>query len=518
MGRAVIRVLAVVLMVMIVAVPRAGLALDPVCLSTYIQAVVAGDLDAARACWRPADLARSSRLDIRYLDQPLKVDGDSPLWRALAGLRAGTVSHDLEPPQPVTGGLLAGSAAQTLVLWQDAQTTRFTYHLVETPDGWRLTSPVGLVCERGPARSGAFVTAYDRRPDAPAALPAFLVAQLDSCVQEMAGRLGIDRDRLDLLREKKLGYLLAAPDDVALLAGAPTVGIANLQQDVVVTSHPCHAHELAHLVMSAWLSELPLFTEPLLQEGAAVALGGRWGRHRRVLDRLGRTTLGDDFVALDDLLARGSFLAQGADLSYAPAGVFVSYLLETYGGEKLRAAYLAVSGTASDVAGWTGDDVKTRLARALGTSWDEVASAFAAYVAEAPTPPIRPGSVDAAGDTLTAGDLRVVLVRTDAAVGVTISSPGARARGVILFGGGATAGANALFAEQCPGRPYRGESRLLVFSPQEAKLYDLRTQMLVALHAEGFWPSVTFADAAGRTLRFTVDAALWPAEPAVLAD
>lgn len=367
-----------------------------------------------------------------------------------------------------------------------------------------MTRYVGLVDARSAVGTGA-------APDRAAAL-------LDSCVAAIAERLALaaaDRERLAV---GKFGYLLTDPDEVERLASAPTVGVANLQQDVVITSHPCHAHELAHLVAHAWLRDLPPFMLPLLQEGTAVQLGGRWGRHPRVMERLGRTSLSGGWVTLDDLLTRDGFQAQPADLTYAPAGAFVGFILQQYGARGLRAACLAAGGDAESLSRLDADAVKTRLAGALGTDWRTLAEAFAEYAAAPVSSGILPGWGSAPAATMprtASGRLQVTIDDADAAdaVGIEVRAMDVDAvAGAILFGGGAAdAPSNALFSEHFPGRVYRGESHALVFTQDEAKLYDYRLQMLVALHAEGFWPSDSYLDEGGARLRFRVDRALWPA-------
>jgi hypothetical protein len=346
----------------------------------------------------------------------------------------------------------------------------------------------------------------------------------------MIAALGFTEPAEARLARGKLGYLLLDPADVERLAGAPTVGVANLQQDVVVTSHPCHAHELAHLVVNAWLQDLPLYMLPLLQEGTAAHLGGRWGRHPRILDRVGRTTLTGGLVTLDDLLTRDAFLRQPADLTYAPAGVFAGFLLRNHGPTGLRAACLAVSGEAATVSSWSADQIRTKLATALGTTWDELAGAFARWLAAPASAGIRPGTVSATVPvvgTLAGEHLRIEIADDASAgeVGVAIDASEDAPAGAILFGGNADARAdesampaNPLFAEHFPGLAYTGQSHALIFTRDEAKLYDYRLQMLVALHAEGFWPSTTYAAAGGGGLRFAVARDLWPTGPRRLVE
>lgn len=494
-------------------------------LRRYLAAVETGDLEEAVRHWRPVDVTAAARLGVRYSDQLLKVDLSSPLWRLVVALNTGEATCTTTPPVRITDGRLAGTIGQVLLVQYGREQVEFPYYFTPVADQWLLTSTVRLVAEQAPAAPGRFVEIYDRRPETSPNVPEVQVAPLDSCLIAMATRLGVGPGPMARLEREKFGYLLASPADVELLAGAPTVGVANLEQDVVVTSHPCHAHELAHLLLNFWLEELPLFTLPLLQEGAATCLGGRWGRHPRVLDHLGRTVLTDGFVSLDQLLTRRDFHAQSADLTYAPAGVFFCFLLDRYGSDGVRRAYLAGSGTAAEVSTWDAEMVMERLAGALATSWDDLAATFASYVTEPAQIAIAPGgfpgpwsvvTFSARGERLRLSgiddlDRTAVVFRVGADAGV--------AAGAVLFGGGAAAGQpNNLFTEHFPDREYHGESHGLLFSPQEVKLYDYRRQMLIGLHAQGFWPSEEFTDEAEGTLRFRVRKDLLPAGAWVLVE
>lgn len=484
-------------------------------VATYLAAVVAGDTVAASSCWRASDVAGAARLGTACRDLPLKVDGDSPLWWARP--RTPAVAPPSRRHAPVAAA--DGTVTVALVVGDRADTTRFVYHLARERGAWRLASPVALAAEAvGEPAEGRFVRLHGVGAASGGLVPAAgraLVAALDSCVAAMLDRLGAAADLRTRLEAGKLGYLLLPPAEVARLSGAPTVGVANLQQDVVVTSHPCHAHELAHLVVNAWLRQAPAFMLPLLQEGVAVHLGGRWGRHPRVLERVGRAAIDAGWVALDDLLEREAFGGLPADLSYAPAGVFAGHLLDTFGAEGLRRACLAASGTLPEVAGWGSDAIRQRLADALTSDWDTIAEGFARRAAGPAgtglsaglTGPLPVTATETCGDghcfTIAAGGTAVDIVFT--------AAPGGPAEGALLFGGSdAPAGPNALFAEHFPGRSWQGQTHGLLVSPDEARLYDYRLQTLVALHAEGFWPDPAWRDPRTGAFAMHIDRALWP--------
>jgi hypothetical protein len=484
----------------------------------YVRSVGAGDLERAATFWRPSDLEAASRLGIAHpREMLLKVDSDSPLWAVqptlLDSVRA---DYTFGPPVRLQSGPLAGNV--TIVLQVHGDDGRRTKQYLFQPDGeggWLLASRARWIAEQGPGTPGRFVRVFERRPGMPWSLPPHLVADLDAAVETMAGRLELSPDRLAVLEREKLDYLLAAPPVVAYLAGGPTVGVANLQVDMVVTHHPHHAHELAHLLVNAWLGEPPLWTIPLLQEGLSTHLGGRWGRSARVLDRVGRQALQSGLVTLDELLAAADFRVRSADLTYAPAGVFAGFLREVHGADGLRDAYLAVSGTADEVGGWSAAEVRRRLGEALGMPWEEVAAAFAAHVAAPdgpaglrPAPARWPGD-DGGTDVLLRSPRHVVRggAGADEVLRLEFTAAAGAVDAAILIGG-ATGGdaaeeaagsaGNPLFAEHFPGRTYRGETHALIVDRHEARLYDYRRLTLVALHSEGFWPGDAAAPFARR--------------------
>lgn len=484
-------------------------------VASYLAAVAAGDTASASSCWRGSDLASAARLGITCVGMPLKVDGDSPLWWARPAVPAAAPPLRREAPVAAADG----TVTVALVVGDGADTLRFAYSLARDHGAWRLASPVTLAAEAaGDAVAGRYVRLHGY-PAGPGgggdAGRRAALAALDSCVAAMLDRLDADADLRARLEAGKLGYLLLPPGDVARLAGAPTVGVANLQHDVVVSSHPCHAHELAHLVVNAWLREAPAFMLPILQEGIAVRLGGRWGRHPRVLERVGRTSLAAGWVTLDELLERDAFARLPADLSYAPAGAFAGYILDTFGADGLRRACLAASGPLAAVRGWEREGIGRRLAEALACDWADIAGGMARR-AELPA-----GSGLAAGLAAPLPEAATRVCRDGGCFSIAVGEafvdivfsgePGPPAEGALLFGGGdAAAGPNALFAEHFPGRAWEGQTHGLLVSAEEARLYDYRLQMLVALHAEGFWPDPAWRDARTGGCAMHLDRELWP--------
>jgi hypothetical protein len=359
------------------------------------------------------------------------------------------------------------------------------------------------------------------------------LAALDSFVAVTLDRLGVPADRRRLLERERIDYLFVPPDWVEFLAGAPTVGVANLQLDVVVTHHPCHFHELAHILVNFWLEELPLFTLPLLQEGVAVHLGGRWGRAPDFLAHVGRFTLESGFVTLPSLLTWEGFHRQGADLTYAPAGVVAGWVLKRAGSAGLEQIYRRLSGNPGNLQAITEEDIAESLGKSLGltsvsegeASASRLTDAFTAYLETLPRNPLRPaprrpysGQNPDTGFAVVNDDSLVVFITssdTDWQVRV-LAEHGASLRGaLLLLPHDGAAVPSDFFAEHFPDGDAPPAVAALRFSPDEAGWYDYTRDLLLAKHIASFWPDPSYHKPGDNDLLF-----MWPRDllPWDLAD
>ena len=314
------------------AAPAADLPAQAV--ADYVAALRSGDRAAARTAWRPTNLGRADALGVRYQGVPLKIDGDSFLGAMAADDR---VQVEAAGPHPLADLLMAPPELATVQV--RTRDRSHIYLLAAEAGTWHLAAPVSLALEDCARREGAVaVGRYVRAVTGPGmdgSVPA--LAALDSFVAVTLERLAVPAERRRLLEREKIDYLYVPPPWVELLAGAPTVGVANLQLDVVVTHHPCHLHELAHILVNFWLEDLPLYTQPVLQEGLAVHLGGRWGRSPQFMGQVGKMFLESGFVPAEGMLTRSGFYDLGADLSYPAAGVVAGWLLDASGPDALKA-------------------------------------------------------------------------------------------------------------------------------------------------------------------------------------
>jgi hypothetical protein len=172
---------------------------------------------------------------------------------------------------------------------------------------------------------------------------------LELFVDRIAPLIGLSGTDLERLREKKIYYILCKDEnEIESLTGFQVKGMANLAYDAVVTTFNAHYHELLHLLLNYKLRRLPLYTHPFLQEGFAVAYGGRGGLEAGVVLPLGRFLYDLRIVELSSLIENSGFKDLDPSLSYPSAGVYCRYLTRAIGMEKFLRLYRMHSGSFGD--------------------------------------------------------------------------------------------------------------------------------------------------------------------------
>lgn len=473
-------------------------------LATYLNAIEEGDWHTAEACWSPADRKLADRLDIVYANVPLKIDCASPLL-----LERGRWTTD----QVEVQAAIDDAHADLALRFPSEPGSRVAhYDAIRIGQEWVLTLPTTVRSAEWIRVETEFV---DLRADDPRRISQAALRRLDDFVRETCDRLGVSSDRVEHLRRRKLGYYLCDEATVEALAGAPTRGVALLPIDAVVTSEPCHLHELAHLLVHYALRETPLYTLPVLQEGAAVALGGRWGRDALAMQGLGRFSLDSGLVTPGQLLPLESFHSLGADWTYAPSGVLVSYLLDELGGERFLDLYRLLSGEYDELARWNEGMIRRRLCEAAGRDWPTLQKELEEYTAALSCGGVTPVGAPRGEPEfqVEAGDFTFSASREGPWwYGSIRGWDGVSRCAVLLTAPDAVAGGrdSRLYAEQLGDRPYAGESWALVLSPGEIGLYDFRTDLLVAKYVEGFCSDRPLVAGPDGSVAFRLPAVLVP--------
>ncbi|MBS1493497.1 MAG: hypothetical protein JST55_08300 [Bacteroidetes bacterium] len=168
----------------------------------------------------------------------------------------------------------------------------------------------------------------------------YCINKLDNFVGNTAKLLDYSEEDINLLKEKKILYVFCSNnDEIANLTGSVSRGRYLSELDAVVTTYSCHFHEVAHLLLNYKIKENSLYPVPFLQEGFAVAIGGRGGQSGSVLNDVGYYIARYDFANYKPLFNSENFYNEDPSISYPLAGIFSKYLLSTLSTEEFLSFY-----------------------------------------------------------------------------------------------------------------------------------------------------------------------------------
>lgn len=157
----------------------------------------------------------------------------------------------------------------------------------------------------------------------------YCIKKLDDYVDKVALQLSISRSEKDALENKKILYVFCKDaDEIKQITGYSSRGQYIINSDAVVTTYPCHFHEVSHFLINYKLKSLPLYTLPFIQEGLAVATGGRGGQSADVINDIGYYLVQNNITDYKSLFKIENFKNEDASISYPLAGLFSKYLLD----------------------------------------------------------------------------------------------------------------------------------------------------------------------------------------------
>jgi hypothetical protein len=314
---------------------------------------------------------------------------------------------------------------------------------------------------------------------------------LDCFVQKMLDTLSFDeRTKLLLKREKVYYFLCKNEQEIEQLTGFKTRGIYNLAYDYIVTTYNCHYHELLHLLMNVKLKTLPLYTLPFLQEGFAVAFGGRGGYEPSVVLNMGMFLQQSGLANINDLLTKQLFLQNDASISYPLCGLYTKYLFETSGIDAFVRLYRSSSGTADQI-----DTMRLNITQLSSSkSWEAFLKQrqrtkifdFTALTEKKNLPLSYNNSryYFCLKDTLLLNSKQTIQSRT-----------------------------SKKFGELFPTRNYRGEKYAIIANDAEISLYNLLTGNLIASYVKSFSLSpVQYIDPRGY-IQFSLPSTMFDEQP-----
>ncbi len=179
----------------------------------------------------------------------------------------------------------------------------------------------------------------------------YAIKKLDEFVEETGKLFRFTEKDFALLEKEKIYYVLCdGEDEVEKLTGYKARGMYNLAGDMIITTYNSHYHELVHLLVNYKLKKLLLYTHSFLQEGIAVALGGRGGFSPSSLLHIASFLETSGFVSYKEILKNSDFKMNDASITYPVSGLYSSFLLERLGVEKYFELYRKYSSNESSIS------------------------------------------------------------------------------------------------------------------------------------------------------------------------
>lgn len=173
---------------------------------------------------------------------------------------------------------------------------------------------------------------------------------LEIFINRMSEILSLTDEERNDLKEKKIFYFLCRDEEeIQQVTGFATRGIFILAQDYVITTYNTHYHELLHFLINYKFRKLHLYTLPFLQEGFAVAFGGRGGLEAHTISEMGVFLIKSGFANYKELLNKLDFQKTDASISYPISGLYTNFLIENIGINNYLKLYRKYSGTSEKV-------------------------------------------------------------------------------------------------------------------------------------------------------------------------
>jgi hypothetical protein len=289
--------------------------------------------------------------------------------------------------------------------------------------------------------------------------------RLEQFLESMFTLLHFTRQERKLLEKEKIIYILCKDqNDIEQVTGFKTLGMYIVAFDEIVTTYNCHYHELLHLLINYKLKHLPLYTHPLLQEGFAVAYGGRGGKEPGIILDAGYFLVKSEILDYPSLLIRSDFLKQDASVSYPVSGLYNLFLMKTLGAKKYLEVYRNCSTTEHNIDGIT---INERTLPSAG-KWQTFINTYAQHP----------------GISLNVSTENTEQIFRSAAANIfeNETSYSFWMKDTVCFAPNVPERPykSSRFAELASGRPYHGEKYMIIANEQEISVYNLYTNNVIA--------------------------------------
>ncbi len=346
----------------------------------YYDLMLSGNYESARAFWEPSALFRSERLGIEYEGIPLKADCSSPIMNSIK-----RISQERYPGLKGRATLDSNVYMLKFAATVDGREIMHNYFArLLGQDLWFFYGQ-DVYCSGWAQTETKYFRFYisSRKTDF-FNLPG--AESLDMFVEQLAEKLNIPKERMDLLKQQKIEYYLCSTDaEQEKISGVAGRGHFDPAADAIFSVDFPDFHLVAKQLINFRLQKLPLFPIPLFDEGFSIYLGGRWQRSSAVITDFGRYILNNDLTEIDSVLVQKDFdEAIMADITYPVDACLTEYIITRLGMENFLEFYKSLSGGTLFRDTVTSDFVKTAITEKLGMAWDGVEKEFMEYMAVRP--------------------------------------------------------------------------------------------------------------------------------------
>ncbi|MEE8576235.1 MAG: hypothetical protein V3T31_03180 [candidate division Zixibacteria bacterium] len=474
-------------------------------VSEYFDLLVSGNIESAGYLFTEAVQERAARFGIEYEHIPVKADCNSPVVRDIERMR-----DYLRPPVKQVIDLADSGYSRleySAVIGRKLVT--HYYYAQQMGEYWWLTTSQDIVSRDWDIVESDYLRIHYPPKQKPY-LNAATISEADRYLLQAAQDLGLDQAFVDEMKEKKIEYYFCDSDStVELIGGHRVHGFLDLPTNDIISASFPHYHELVHLLINAKLKRLPIYTLPLLREGAAVCYGGRWGKSPEVLFDLGVFLYQQDIVQLDSILTDYDFRnSSSADIAYPLAGLLVDYLDSKLDQDALFGLYRRFSNSPDSIAAVTANQVKGALSFATESEdWETFIAGFESYIEERVTNGLTatPGLAPNGKDIFSEKNCSVSLSDEYISFSCRLGDKGDKT-GSFLWSKNEelASGSSPLFEEQTTGSEFEGFRYAVRFDRNEAGLYDYSSNRLLAKYIWGLSPSDDYFDESTSTVRFSI--------------
>ena len=298
------------------------------------------------------------------------------------------------------------------------------------------------------------------------------------------------------MKEEKLIYILCKnEDEIEKLTGYKARGMGNLAYDYVITTYNCHYHELLHILINYKQKKLPLYTHPFLQEGFAVAFGGRGGYEPGVILNLGKFLKESEFLKVKQLFSADEYKTYDASISYPLSGLYNLFLINKIGIEKYLNLYLKYS--LMDISGLVikQDELPSEL------DWDDYVKNFTndqLVRVDFPKENFRTLAEDSSYSLKENDTSYLFEIKNDILISISCEEKGYISK---------------KFNELYPDKLYNREKYLVRVNDSEVAVYNLFTNNLIANYVSGFSVDMKPVPKENGFYKFAVQKKIFDEEP-----